>query len=150
MDSGDFQPKRTLKTLTYSRLRRALSAFNNHPPQRLQKRVLFEFSLCLSRACLGKLIICHITRHKRYAKNAPAAVKAEGTKAAGSSKSAPAPVKKAVAVKDNKTNGKAALVKSTSTHRQIKAPKNVVELVSASRKMFRAIKAHASKGGKKH
>jgi len=90
----------------------------------------------------------------QLAKNAPAAVKAEGAaaKAMANAKSAkiapaPAPAKKAVAVKDNKTNGKAALVKSTSTHRQLKAPKpkNVLELVSASRKMFRDIKAHAAK-----
>lgn len=40
-----------------------------------------------------------------------------------------------------KTSGKAALVKSTSTHRVkvVKSPKNVLELVSASRKMFREI-----------
>jgi len=80
---------------------------------------------------------------EQLAKNAPASVKAQGAKAKMN-------VVKAAKVKDNKTSGKAALVKSTTTHRQIKAPKNVLELVSASRSMFRAIKAHAAKGVKKH
>jgi hypothetical protein len=42
-------------------------------PLRRKRVPLYEFSLCLSRACVGKMIVFSIKRRKRYAFILPAA-----------------------------------------------------------------------------